>query len=172
MKYVLILLVALSVTSYGQLTDFIDDLDYSTNRWISYFDNKNHLDDIEGVWSLSVNRYMIHHGKEYEEYEEDYSRWKILKESYHTYSISAIDESISISFNAVFTKCIGEYTYHCDFLNYPGWEVMVDVEFDGNTIKYEYYADHDYLKVELGERYEHNMSLYWKFTWSKIYPKK
>lgn len=161
--------IFLVFNSFSQIT--------SKSSLISYFDNAQSLDPIEGLWSLNVvntlykNGYII--GQETEEVR---SEWGIKRLDKHKFKVINIGEGADNDkgdFNAFFESSAidGFYTYKVNFSN-PNWDAKANAELtNGVILEYGYFVDKAYMKTHDMKNYLQGRRLHWKFIWTKKYPK-
>ncbi len=169
-KVNLSLLILFSIfSSYGQSFSIKTIL-------VDYFD-KNTLDEIEGIWTLNVERKLSLNGQHLsEEFEEMRSEWGVIRADKFSFKVLNIGgaelENGSNNFVAFFDKTAieGFYTYKCQFSN-PSWIGKSNVELiEGKILKFGYYVDQSYLKHIFGANYRDGLQLHWQFVWTKKYP--
>jgi hypothetical protein len=144
------------------------------NNVINYLNSQEHLDPIEGIWTLHVVR-TLYQGKDSVTQETQYMRseWAIIKINKNKFQVidigSAENEKGATDFIAYFlkTNTKGNYIYKCNFLK-PKWKAKALATLtDSNILQYEYFVDKIYLIEDNPVNYKHGQRLRWQFTWTK-----
>jgi len=148
----------------------------SKSDLVSYYDNAQSLDPIEGLWSLNVIRTLYYYDQiQAQETEEVRSEWAIKrfdKLSFKVINIGEGSETDKDDFEAFFESSAidGFYTYKCNFTN-PNWSIKTNAELtNGFILEYDYFVSQKYLNASK-VKYQPEHKLHWKFVWTKKYPK-
>jgi hypothetical protein len=144
--------------------------------FISFFDEQDSLDAIEGIWVLNVVNTLFDKDGNIlgQSLEEAKSAWAIVRTSksrFRVYDIGNPGKNPS-KFKAHFKKDLesNQYTYTCKFKN-PNWKATAAVLMnDAWALEYGYFVANSELKAIDKFQYEAGFKLHWRFIWTKKYP--
>jgi S1-C subfamily serine protease len=154
----------------SKVNDEIDLYD-GTFSFKEYFNEREDLDPIEGIWSLNCV-WSFYDGSELlgKKNKEMISDWAIAYHDETKYKVYGLDKEAD--FLAYFEKTAVDnfYNYNCQFSS-PEWKSKSNVNLENNSIiTYGYFVDDIYVKDYYGPEYSTSKSIYWDFTWVKKYP--
>ena len=147
------------------------DLYDGTFSFKEYFNEREDLDPIEGIWSLNCV-WSFYDGSELlgKKNKEMISEWAIAYHDQTKYKVYGLEKESD--FLAYFEKTAVDnfYNYNCQFSS-PKWKSKSNVNLENNSvITYGYFVDDIYVKDYYGPEYSTSKSIYWDFTWVKKYP--
>lgn len=154
----------------SKVNDEIDLYD-GTFSFKEYFNEREYLDPIEGIWSLSCI-WSFYDGSDLlgKRNREMISEWAIAYHDETSYKVYGLEKEAD--FLAYFEKTAVDnfYNYNCQFYS-PEWISKSNVNLENNSvITYGYFVDDIYVKDYFGSDYNGKQQIYWDFTWVKKYP--